>query len=420
MNLFTKKIPRGVIYHTVGQSVRYLLASIFKPLHRQERITAFERVFASYCERKYAVAFPFARTAIYSTLKSLNLPKGSEVILPPITIKGIVDVVVDLGLSPVYVDLDVDTVNFRIEQLREKITPNVKAVIITPLFGLVPDISAMVALFRDRGIFIIEDFSQCLNGRYDGKRIGTFGDVGIYSASSIKTLDTLGGGMAITDDPAIETKLRTAQAELKPARRSALVKKAWVNLIRNVGTTGAVFSLVTFPVLQVFRKRDPESALKHTGHRNQDRIATLPSLWFCRYTSLQAQIGLEQIEKVMAEDAARVANVEFLKANCSMGDFPKTTRASGNVYWQLILPVTDAFEAQSYFASQGVDSATSSLELVCALKDYPNRADLPTAGNLYRNGIFIPCFPNLSRADMERIATAVRGYYQAHAHVQSR
>lgn len=55
----------------------------------------------------------------------------------------------------------------------------------------------------------------------------------------------------------------------------------------------------------------------------------------------------------MAEDAARVANVEFLKANCSMGDFPKTTRASGNVYWQLILPVTDAFEAQSYFASQG-------------------------------------------------------------------
>lgn len=57
---------------------------------------------------------------------------------------------------------------------------------------------------------------------------------------------------------------------------------------------------------------------------------------------------------------------------------------------------------------------------MCALKDYPNRADLPTAGNLYRNGIFIPCFPNLSRADMERIATAVRGYYQAHAHVQSR
>ena len=416
MNPFIKKIPRGVIYHSVAQSIRYLLASLFRRLDQQEWVRAFEKAFATYCERRYAVAFPFARTAIYSVLKSLALQKGTEVIMPPITIKGIVDVVVELGLVPVYVDLDPETVNFRMDQLRAKLSPNVKAALITPLFGLVPDMSAMIALLKNNGIFVIEDFSQCLNGRYDGKRIGTFGDVGIYSASSIKTLATLGGGMAITDDPVMEAKLRVEQAQLTAPRRAALIQKAWLNLVRNVGTSGWVFSFLTFPLLQFFRKRDPESALKHTGHRNKNRLVTLPSLWFCRYTSVQAKIGIEQIGKVIAEDAMRVANVEFLKAKCGIDDFPKTTGVSNNVYWQLILPVADAFEAQSHFASLGVDSATSSLELVCALKDYPNSAELPTAGQLYRHGIFIPCFPNLDSADMERIAAAVRGYYQSLNH----
>ncbi|VVE39599.1 putative pilin glycosylation protein [Pandoraea terrigena] len=418
MNSFLKKIPRGVIYHKVTDSVRYFLASMLAPLHRKEKVIEFENIFASYCERKYCVAFPFARTAIYFVLKALDLPKGAEVILPPITIKGIVDVVVDLGLTPVYVDLDVETINFRLDQLREKLNPNVKVAIITPLFGLVPDVSAMVALLKANGVFVIEDFSQCLNGRYDNKRVGTFGDVGIYSASSIKTLDTLGGGLAITDDQVVHDRLRNAQAGLMPARRTALIKKAWVNLIRNVATSEPVFSFLTFPVLQLIRQRNPEAALKQTGHRDKGRLATLPLLWFCRYTSVQAQIGIEQIKGVIAQDAARVANVEFLKASCEIDDFPKTTQESRNVYWQLILPVSNALEAQAYFAKRGIDSATSSLELVCALKDYPNRADLQTAQRIYRNGIFIPCFPHLSQSDMRRIVMAVNGYFQERGHAK--
>lgn len=412
MNPFIKKIPRGVIYHKVTESIQYLFQSMFMPLDKDEKIRELESTFARYCERKHCVVFPFARTAIYLVLKNLNLPRGSEIIMPPITIKGIVDVVVELGLVPVYVEMDIETINFQMDDLRKKISPNVKAVIITPLFGLVPDVVAMVKLFREHGIFIIEDFSQCLNGRFDGKRVGTFGDVGIYSSSSIKTLDTLGGGMALTDDDAMHEALRKAQANLRPANRKFLVKKAWINLVRNVATSRPYFSLLTFPLLQLIRKRDPDAALKQTGHRDKSRLAKLPALWFCRYTSVQADIGLAHIATVTADDKARIANVEFLKANCGNAKFPATTAKSGNVYWQLILPVPNAIEAQVFFAKRGVDSATSSLELVCALKEYPNRADLPMAESIYRNGIFIPCFPDLSRTDMERIAMATSDYFQ--------
>ncbi|MHC8440578.1 MAG: DegT/DnrJ/EryC1/StrS family aminotransferase [Candidatus Eutrophobiaceae bacterium] len=137
-----RSVPRGVICHTIGDSIRYLFQSLFSSLSDESRIAEFEKAFASYCGRKHCVAFPFARTAIHAALQSLSLPRGSKIILPPITIKGIVDAVVDLGLIPVYVDLDLETACFRQDSLRAALDSSVKAAIITPLFGLVPDLNA--------------------------------------------------------------------------------------------------------------------------------------------------------------------------------------------------------------------------------------------------------------------------------------
>jgi len=405
MTLAFNKIPRGVIYHKVIESIRYLLTSFFAPLDDQSAIKKFESKFAEYCGREYCVAFPFARTAIYFALKNLNLPSGSEVILPPVTIKGIVDVVLALDLVPVYVDWDIDTLNFQLDELHRKASPKTKAVIITTLFGLVPDMKVLVDFFRGKGIFIIEDFSQCLNGSFDGKRVGTFGDVGIYSCSSIKTLDTLGGGLAITSDTAMYEALRKSQAGLSPADRKFLIKKAWVNLVRNIATTRLIFSLAVFPLLQIMRKANPESTLKQTGSRNKDRLPKLPKVWFSSYSALQANIGLAHIDGVFASDQIRIGNVNYLKARCGPDKFPRTTKSSHNVYWQLLM-VQDPKKAQEVFASYGIDTATTSLELVSALDKYPNKTKTPVAEKVYYNGIFLPCFPGLSKTDLERIVNA--------------
>jgi perosamine synthetase len=406
--LFSGKIPRGTIYHRLGESIQYILAALFAPLDRKEDISRFESAFASYCERQYCVAFPFARTAIYFVLKSLNLPKGSEVILPPITIKGILDVVMDLGLVPVYVELDCETINFQLEDLRAKVGPNVKAAIITPLFGLVPNMEEIVRPLRAHGVFVIEDFSQCLNGRFDGKRVGTFGNVGIYSASSIKTLDTLGGGMAVTDDPALYENLQRFRDSLAPAKRAFLIKKAWINLVRNVATSKAVFSTLTFPLLQMIRKINPDLALRQTGDRDRGRLYVLPRIWFCKYTYVQARIGLRHLEGITGTDRMRVANADFVRSTCGRERFPATTGKSENVYWQLVTLVPDSAQAQAFLARLGIDSATSSLELLSALEEYPNKTPLPVAENVYRNGLMLPCFPRLTQRDLDRIASATR------------
>jgi dTDP-4-amino-4,6-dideoxygalactose transaminase len=416
VNPFQKKIPRGVIYHSLGQSFRYLLLSLFAPLDEKAPVEDWERTFADYIGRRHAVAFPFARTAIHAVLEALALPEGSEVLMPPMTIKGILDVVVAKGLVPVYADLDPATACFRLEGLKERLGPKTKVAILTPLFGLVPDLAALASFLRDRGLFVIEDFSQCLNGRLGDRKVGTFGDVSVYSSSSIKTLDTLGGGLAVTDDEAWAAKLREAQARLAAPSRLWLVQKAWTNLVRNLATTQPFFSLLTFPFLRLLEWKDPEAALKQTGHRAKGRLKALPALWFRRYTSLQARVGRERISKVEAIDRDRVAHVDFLKAEVPQAPFPRTTPSSRNVYWQLILPVPDAYAAQQVLAREGIDSATSSLELISALTAYPNDAPMPEAERLYHHGLFIPCFPNLSPRDMQRIARALQPMFQGSGH----
>ena len=86
-------IPRGVIYHHLCDDFKRLFSCWTAQLDDIKAVKEFEGEFARLLGRKHCVAFPFARTAIYFILKAKNLPSGAEVIMPPITIKAILDVV---------------------------------------------------------------------------------------------------------------------------------------------------------------------------------------------------------------------------------------------------------------------------------------------------------------------------------------
>src|SRR5688500_15003152 len=120
-------IPRGIVYHRVVQDVSYLGRALFAKLDDDQKIRRFETQFASYVGAKHCVAFPFARTAVYYSLKSQNFAPGSEILMPPITIKAMLDVVIACGLKPVFVDINLDTLCFDVELLRKAITPKTKA-----------------------------------------------------------------------------------------------------------------------------------------------------------------------------------------------------------------------------------------------------------------------------------------------------
>jgi len=401
-------ISRGRISHTVASEIGWLARATIARLGDSNDLKLAQEAFASHIGRSSCTVFPFARTAIWATLKELDLPAGSRVIMPPITIKPILDVVVHLGYEPVFVDIDPTTACFDHDELQRAMASRPSVAILTYLFGLVPDVDGIMKILRENGVFVIEDFSQCLNGEFNGRRIGTFGDVAIYSASSVKTFDTFGGGFAVTDDPRFINGLRRRQSELGPPSRADLLRSITRNLVRNLASSRLLFPVVTYRLLRLAARMSKGAVGRFTGARSTEPLSELPAAWFRSYTSLQARVAVRELPRVASRDARRVQRVEQIVANSGVSDRPFGAHGQRHVYWQFIVYVTDFAEAREKLAKFGVDCATTSLVLLTDLPKYPGQRVAPMAIRLYERGVYLPCYHQLQDGESARIAAALK------------
>jgi dTDP-4-amino-4,6-dideoxygalactose transaminase len=405
----TLAIPRGIIYHRIRDDVAALAQAVGGPLDDAGVIADFEAAFASYVGRAGCVSFPSARTAILSALRIRNFAPGSEIVMPPITIKPILDVVLACGLVPIFVDLDPDTLCFDLDKLETAITPNTRSILVTYLFGLVPDMDRLMNICRAHDLFVMEDFSQCLNGAFRGKKIGSFGDVSVYSSSFIKTLDTYGGGQLVSDDRSLMEQIRAQRDSMPPPSRAIVLRKILFDLAMNLATTRWIFAVAVFPLLRILSRLQPAKVIRHLGLQSVVLLPSLPAAWFHRYSSVQAALGLRLLPGVAAGDARRREHVARLKAlvgNTPLR-FPRGVPEGTNVFWQCIVPVRDAPSAQRALHAHGVDTSTTSLTHIAELPHSPFVADTPCARAIHQHGLFIPTYPDLADEDIEHIARAL-------------
>lgn len=409
-------IPRAIVYHPVWFDLRNYFAS-FRDSARTpkaqatEKVAEFERAFARYMGMNSALAFPYARSALYFALKAQNFEPGSEIIMPPITIKPMMDVVISLGLKPVFADLELDTLCFDPEELKKAINPKTRAILITYLFGIAPNMDPLMAVCREHNLFIVEDFSHALNAAWSEKKLGTFGDVGIYSCSRTKTLDAYGGGLAITNDSVVAANLKEAQDSLVPTPPGRLRAKITETLITNVATRRPVFTAAVAPVLSLVGKINPEREKALTGARlNLKPDTVLPECYFERFTCAQAEAGLAMLGKVEREDDRRISNAaEFRRILTELGDpCVQTVKHGRSVYWQFVVFAPDPERFRKALASRGIDTGTTNLSLVCELGIYPEyEKKCPNAERVKNNAMYIPVYPRLGETALQRIISAI-------------
>lgn len=402
-------VARSVINHTVGFDVRHLVASLRAPRridgNGDHWVSEFERAFASHVGSSDCVAFPFARAAFHATLLAMDLQPGSEVILPPITITAMVDAVVALGHEPVFVDIDPSTLVFDPVALRSAFSPRTGAVMITYLFGIASDPTPLIAQCRDAGVRVVEDFSHDLGATVAGRQLGTFGDVGIYSSSATKTLDTFGGGLAVTDDPDLATRLRAAQARLVPTPRSRLVSKVTRTLVWNLASRRVPWTLATFPLIRVLRRHRPELERAVTGASPaRNRRSGVQAQWFEQFTPQQARAGLELLPLVADRDRARSTNAEQLRATLRYLGIrvPSGSPAGRHVHWQCVGYIEDVERVQRALARSGADAATTNLPMVCGCEE--SSCCHPVAAAVQRQALYLPCHPEVRPRALHRIA----------------
>ncbi len=165
-----------------------------------KEVWLFEKKFKKFCNVKHCITVGNGTDALLIALKSLNLKKNSEVIVPAMTWKSTVLAPLNLGLKVKLVDIDKKSSNFDLDDLRKKINKNTRAIIVVHLYGNPADIKEIKKIIKGKKIRIIEDAAQA-HGAYDfslKKRIGSIGDIACFSFYPGKNLGAYGDGGCIT------------------------------------------------------------------------------------------------------------------------------------------------------------------------------------------------------------------------------
>ncbi len=162
----------------------------------------FEKEFAAHQGTKYCVGVTSGTTALVTALAGLGVGPGDEVILPAWTWYACYDAILFHGALPVFAEID-RSMNIDPEDIERHITPNTKVIMAVSIQGEPADLDAVLAIARKHNLKVLEDCAQCVGGTYKGRRVGSIGDVGIYSFQVSKTITAGEGGAVVTSDPVI-------------------------------------------------------------------------------------------------------------------------------------------------------------------------------------------------------------------------
>lgn len=172
-------------------------------------VKRFEDSFSKYNNRAYGVAVSSGTGALEIAMKSLNLKKGSEVIIPSFSIISTALCVIKSGLKPVLIDSDLKTWNVNPDQLIKKISKKTKAIIITHIYGFPVDMKKILFIAKQKNIKIIEDSAEMIGQTYFNKKCGSFGDLSVFSFYANKHITTGEGGMILTNNRKLYIKCKS-------------------------------------------------------------------------------------------------------------------------------------------------------------------------------------------------------------------
>jgi len=172
------------------------------------RVEAFETAVAEYCGAEHAVAVSSCTTALHLSLIVAGIGPGDEVIVPSMSFIATANAVVHAGAEPVFAEVEPDTFNLDLADVRARITPRTKAIVLVHQLGLPADIAGFAALAEEHALTIVEDAACAIGSSYRSRRIGSHGELVCFSFHPRKLVTTGDGGMVLTSSKEHADRLR--------------------------------------------------------------------------------------------------------------------------------------------------------------------------------------------------------------------
>lgn len=162
-------------------------------------IEKFENKIAMKFDRKFCVAISNGTVALDIAIKSLNLPDKSEIVIPSFTIISCLSAVLRAGCKPVFCDVDLNSYNVTLENIKKVVTRNTKAILLVHTYGLVGEVNKILDFCKQNNLMVIEDAAESHGIKVNGKACGSFGDISVLSFYANKHITTGEGGAILCD-----------------------------------------------------------------------------------------------------------------------------------------------------------------------------------------------------------------------------
>lgn len=335
---------------------------------RGSYIEKFEHSFAAYTGAAYATSVNNGTAALHLALMALGIGPGDEVIVPDFTYIATANAVIYTGAKVVFVDVLSHNWQINPAEIAKKITAHTKAVIIVHLYGAACNMNEIVSLCKENNLFLIEDCAEAIGTMYNGKHVGTFGDIAAFSFFGNKTITTGEGGMVISNS-------------------KDLIEKAYH--IKNQGVTSTVY---WHDVL---------------GYN-------------LRMTNICAAIGLAQLECIdeILVNKLRIAEAYRNAFQNTQVEFHEQEPGTKHSYWMVSILINDAAQREPlsvYLKEKGID--TRPLFYPChTMPVYVEHRHetYPVTENLSYRGLNLPSYPELTNEDVFFIANTILDFLNTH------
>ena len=327
-------------------------------------VTAFEDEFAAYCGVTEAVGTNSGTAALHAVMLALGISAGDEVIVPSFTFIATATAVSMCGATPVMVDVDPRTYTISPDEVSAHITSQTKAVIGVHLFGQSFDVTPVLDCCRDHDLFLIEDCAQAHGARYNGVKVGGFGEAGCFSFYPTKNMTTGEGGMVTTDDPELAARVR-----------------------------------------------------RLINHGQSDKYLHTELGFNLRMSNLNAAIGRVQLAKLDGFNAQRQKNAAYYNANlkCAGLSTPYCRDDSVHVYHQYVVEVGDDFAMDreafmAFLQEKEIGSAVHypmPVHMQPLYRDSAREAHCPVSEMLSKQVLSLPVHPGVTTEDCAYICDII-------------
>ncbi len=183
-------------------------------------VTRFEEQFAEFCGTKYGISSSSGTTALHLSLLALGIGSGDEVVVPSFTFISTANAVTFTGAKPVFVDSEPNTWNIDPLEIKKAVTAKTKAIIPVHVYGHPANMDPILDISREYNLAVVEDAAEAHGALYKGRKVGSFGDMGMFSFYGNKIITTGEGGMIVTDNEGLAEKMRVLRDHgMDPKRR---------------------------------------------------------------------------------------------------------------------------------------------------------------------------------------------------------